>query len=145
MTAVCFEPCKLKYSLVQGVFVVSYDGEFAAICDSHKVLLEWLDGRSYKDIGKITIHLSAVNDWDKDEVTHVVFEDRRGDYETYEAWSAWHGEDAFMEYWFDESSSRQYDEDFARRYRDWKAINEPVCSIAPVPEAATSINLIAAE
>lgn len=134
MTKIEIEPCKLKYSLTQGVFVVMQGGDFAAICDSEKVLWEWLDGCARKDISSVRIFLSAVDDFDKDEVTHLVFEAKRGDYDTYEAWAEWHGPDVFMEHWFDESSSRQYDEDFTRRYRRWKEVNA-----APKREAITLI------
>lgn len=139
MTSITIEPCKLKYSLTQGVFVVTHDGEFAAICDSWDILLEWLDGCTRKEVGKVKIFLSAIDDWDKDDVTFLVFHNRQGDHETYESWSEAEGyEDAFMEFWFDEQTSRQYDEEFTRRYRQWNEIHAE-----PKHEVITSIRVSA--
>lgn len=117
------EPCKLKYSLTQGVFVVMHGDEPAAICESHDLLWQWLGDCTEKHVSQVRIFLMDYDD--KDEVTHLVFEEKRGDFETYEAWAEWHGPSIFMRHWFDESTDPKFDQDFARRYRRWKEINVP--------------------
>jgi len=124
MKKIEFEPCKQRYSLTQGVYVVTLDDRFEVICNSERLLREWLSTlASYNEASRVKIWLCGLDDWDKDEITYLVAQDMQGDYDSYEEWAEWHGPSTFMEYWFDEATSRRYDEDFTRRYRRWKEIN----------------------
>lgn len=132
---ISFEPCKHKYSMVEGVYVITQNDEFQAACNSYALLLEWLAGCTRKDVYRVKIYLSAVADFDKDEITHLIFNDRQGDYENYADWSEWYGPDVFMEHWFDEYDQRIHGADFTKRYRRWKEIYAATpAQVAALPE-----------
>lgn len=100
--------CTHKLSLVQGIYVILHGDTLAATCNTKDLLEEYLDGVSYQDAHKVRMFLSAVDDFDTDEVTHLIacdmFEDDKGRaYADYQEWAELTGWTLpWLEFWFDE-------------------------------------------
>lgn len=139
MTTISFEACKLKYSQTEGVFIVTDRGEFAALCQSEQILWEYLETYpTTRDFSDVRILLVGVQYWDdKDDVTHAYFDAKRGSFESYEGWVEEHGyESVFMEFWFDEMTGHEYQQDMDKRYRQWRDSQAPaVLSVASTVRA----------
>jgi hypothetical protein len=115
-----------KLSLVQGVYVISQQEKVCAVCTSIKLLTEWLDGVKYKDAADVRITLASVDDYDTDDVTHLIADDLMGDYKSYENYSSDQGH-AFpwLEYWFDEITGSEFVRDIKRRTDRHREIHAP--------------------
>jgi hypothetical protein len=116
-----------KLSLVSGVYVIAQKGLPVAVCDSLKLVLEWLDGASYADASGITISLISMTDFEQvDHITHLIADDLMGDYKTYEDYTECEGY-AFpwLEHWFEAMSSEHVRDIRGRRDRE-RQINAPL-------------------
>jgi hypothetical protein len=126
-----------KLSLVSGVYVIAQKGLPVAVCDSLKLVLEWLDGASYGDASGITISLCSLVDFEADHITHLIADDLMGDYKTYEDYTECEGY-AFpwLEHWFEAMSSELVQDIKARRDRE-RQINAPLqCEVIQSIEVA---------
>lgn len=132
MTKIEFEPCSHRLSLVQGIYVIMQGDNLAATCNSLKLVHEWLYGVKYEEAHEVRIFISAVDDFDTDEVTYLIamdmFSDEENDagYNSYAERVELTGHELpWLEWWFDEFG-RPEQHDYEKRVRRYNEINAPV-------------------
>jgi hypothetical protein len=115
-----------KLSLVSGVYVIAQKGLPVAVCDTLKLVLEWLDGASYDGAQHVTISLCSLVDFEADNITHLIADDLMGDYKTYEDYAEFEGYALpWLEHWFEAMSSEHVRDIRSRRERE-RQINAPL-------------------
>jgi hypothetical protein len=115
-----------KLSPVSGVYVIAQKGLPVAVCDTLKLVEEWLDGASYDHAKHITISLCSLVDFEADNITHLIADDLMGNYKTYEDYTDCEGfAFPWLEYWFEAMSSELVQDIKSRRDRE-RRINAPI-------------------
>jgi hypothetical protein len=115
-----------KLSLVSGVYVIAQKALPVAVCDTLKLVMEWLDSASYDDAKHITISLCSLVDFEADHVTHLIADDLMGDYKSYEDYTECEGfAFPWLEHWFEAMSSELVQDIKSRRDRK-RQINAPL-------------------
>lgn len=116
MTTTTFELCSHPLSLVQGIYVIIQGDALATTCNTIDLVHEWLDGVKYEDAHKVRIYLSSVDDFDTDEITHMIASDTFSEVSrSYTEWSEYTGRKLpWLEWWMDEYG-RVHQADYDRR------------------------------
>lgn len=120
---ITFEPVTHKLSLTQGIYLMQQGDHAPVTATSHKLLLEWLDGVTYQEADKVRIFISSLDDWDTDEITHLIAMDmfyddaHQAGFNSYDERVELTGEKLpWLEFWFDEWG-RVHQADYERRQR----------------------------
>jgi len=121
MTTTTFELCTHPLSLVQGIYVIMQGDKVVATANTLDLVHEWLDPVTYQEADKVRIFLSSVDDFDTDEITHLLANDMFSDdqhdagFASYAERVEITGEElAWLEFWFDEWG-RVHQADYDRR------------------------------